>query len=805
MLRPSRLLCLALVLGALPAVAQRQNPFQPPRAKVQYAPDRQVDVLHVAVDMDVDYPNRSIKGTARSRVVPMRDGIQALVLHAGTGLEILSVTVDGQSRRSYRVGKELHIENPGLKKGVASDVAVRYRSSQLKGRSFGAGGGGWHWIEPVNGDDNRVGFWTQGETNFNSEWAPLWDYPNDFATTETRTTVPADWEVVGNGSLVGKTVKDGRATFHWKMDQPHASYLLSLVGGRLDIVHDSWRGVPLMYVVPKGSKNLVAGSFGDTPAMLSYFSDVTGVKYPWPKYAQNAMHDFGGGMENVSSTTLGANSLTDPREGFFNMASLNSHELAHQWFGDLVSCRDWGQIWLNESFATFFEGLYMGHSRGKAAYEQEVESNMQGYFQEARRYKRPIETNVYAGYDDVFDSHAYPKGGAVLHTLRRYVGDEAFFTGIRNYLNAWRHTPVVTAQLEWALTQSSGLNITRFMDQWVRKPGHPVIEYGWTYDASARQVVLSVKQTQDTSSGTPVYEIVSKVGLIRNDKVERPTVSLSEKEQTFRLYSPTKPDAVILDPDHDFLREINRPWSIEECEPIARFAPNAIDREAAFSRLVSERADVAAGMVDVLRADDRVAPVFRNLRALANLARPELEGFWYEELRHANSGRRANAVNALAKLKKLDALPALVNDKEYTSVVRAALDALVEANAPSAGASLRKALDIESLRDTVRATAYRHLAGRPDGIALVRSDARTGRGARRIAALAAMRSDMDAETRAILKAALADPDWTVVVAAAQVAQSKGAGELKADVEAALKRNPPYGPEFFLKRVIGRLD
>ncbi|HSI72650.1 MAG TPA: M1 family metallopeptidase, partial [Fimbriimonas sp.] len=531
-----RTILLALLLGGV-AHGQQPNPFLPPRAKVQYALDRTCDLRHLQVDLDIDYPNRAITGTSTNTLVPLRSGIRRVLLHAGTGLTLTKVALDGKSVSYKQEGKDLWIETGPLTKAKSIKIAISYTGKDAKGRPFGQGGG-WHWIQPnqTNNKPTRVGFWTQGETNYNCEWAPTWDYPNDFATSETRTTVPADWDVIGNGLLISTTPStDGKKkTYVWRMTQPHATYLLSLVGGPFDIKKDKWEGVDLWYVVPRGDGYLIEDSFGHTKDMLTFFSKRLGVKYPWPKYAQNAMYDFGGGMENVSSTTLGEGSLTEARDGYYNMDSLNAHELGHQWFGDLVTCYSWGDIFLNESFASYLDPMYFEHSRGKNAYDWEIEDAMRGYFAEARRYKRPLSTRVYQNYDAVFDSHAYPKGAAILHTLRRTIGDEAFFGGLNAYLTKWRHTPAESTQLRRAFAESQGLNLEGFWAQWIDKPGHPVLDYTWTYEGGA--VKLTVKQTQDTSDGTPVYDIPASVDLMSSSgQHTKLPIKLSKAEETFTL------------------------------------------------------------------------------------------------------------------------------------------------------------------------------------------------------------------------------------------------------------------------------
>ncbi|MFY7953778.1 MAG: M1 family metallopeptidase, partial [Armatimonadaceae bacterium] len=473
----------------------------------------------------------------------MRGPLSRLRLHASKHLEILGCSVDGVAATHVREGEYVVVQpKKPISVNARSVVTVRYKGGNQQGGGFGSGGG-WHWMRPTESRPERIGFWTQGETGWNREWMVTWDYPNDFATTETVTSVPADWTVVGNGVEVSNKVAAGKRTVHWKMSQPHATYLISLVGGPFDVRKSKWQDVPLWYVVPKGKANLIDASFSDTPDMMTFFSKVTGVKYPWPKYAQNAMYDFGGGMENVSSTTLGEGNLTDGRDGIRTMASLNAHELAHQWFGDLVSCKDWGTVWLNESFATFYQAYYFEHARGLAAYQREIDGNTRGYLFEARRYRRPIATNFYADPDVMFDSHTYPKGGVVLHHLRRVLGDSAFNAGVNLYLRRHRHQPVETSNLMQAFTDASGINCQPFFDQWILKPGHPVLSYTWDWDSAKREVVVNVKQEQDTTGGVPIYSIDAQVGILSGEGMVPRPVSLDSASQTLRDSANIRPDA----------------------------------------------------------------------------------------------------------------------------------------------------------------------------------------------------------------------------------------------------------------------
>ena len=714
----------ALLIGVTAAAhsqrfGDQQNPFAPPTASLHYALDRDYDLQDLSVDLDIDYDHLTFSGSCVNTIAPLRDGLKVVRLMAGTSLKVSKVTVDGKDASFSHEGRWLLITAPQiLKKGQKAKVFVAYSAINTKAQPFG-GEGGFHWIKPTTSNPNpdRVGFWTQGESESNSNWVPTWDYPNDFTTSRTRVTVPAAWNVIGNGNLISdKKSDDGkRRTFVWDMPIPHATYLLTVCGGPFDIKEDKWEGVKLMYVVPKGEGYLIDGSFGDTKDMLSFYSKLTGVKYPWPKYAQDAMYDFGGGMENVSATTLGEGSLSEPREGYWRMASLNSHELGHQWFGDYVTCKDWGQIWLNESFATFMQMMYFEHSLGKNGYEAEVENNTNAYLGESRRYKRPIMTRMYPNADAMFDSHTYPKGGVVLHTLRKWLGDDAFWAGIKLYLNTNAHTPVESWQLCKALTDSSGINCEPFFKQWIYSPGHPVLDTSWTWDESSKQLTVTVNQTQDTSDGTPVYDIPAKVGVVVGGKVTRLPFAIKNKKNEIRFTLDAKPDAVLFDPDHEFLREIPKlHWAKEELPSIFKYAPNSIDRATAMRLLLAgtPTRETVEMVVEGIKADTASSPVFHNLRALTNLDKETLaplRSFFEGLLSHANFDRRAEAVAALGELPAdpgtTAKLRALITPTDPIPVVRNAIRALANLDKKGNKDVFEKALKIPSHRDVIKSAA----------------------------------------------------------------------------------------------------
>ena len=662
-----------------------ENPFSAPAAKIQYAPDRTYHLKHLRLDFDVDYPNRLLTATSTNTIVALRDGATQLRFHAGGSTKIESVELDGQLAHFTRDSEGILVDTAPTTAGKESVVKVKYhlKKSETPG---GNGVGGWHWHEVTKSEPSKMGFYTNGETKDTRDWAVTWDYPNDFTTTETHTTVPIEWQVIGNGLPISdKPTEDGkRHTVVWKLDRPHATYLTSLVAGPFDIHRDKWRGMPLYYVAPKGMGGKLDYSFEHTKDILSFYSDNLGVRFPWPKYAQDITYDFGGGQENVSATTYGT-FLTDPREGDHTMDSLISHETGHQWFGDYVTCKDWGQLWLNESFATLMEMTYTEHSLGRIESLREIEQNSQDYFAESKRYKRPLATNFYSDPGVMFDSHTYPKGGALLMSLKRLLGDKPFYAGLHRYLTLHHNSPVETNDLCSALTEATGINLHPWFDQWILKPGHPVIEWSWNWDGAKKEVVVHVNQTQDLKIGTPIYDVPTHVGLLwtSDSGLQESPIHLNAASQEFRIAAPRKPEAVVFDPEHEFVREIpKQPWTEAEYPAILKSDPNPVDRAVAFDKLIEKKPshDEITFILEVLRRDRSAVPAILNTRKLIEVQDPGLKAFWQEELKTKNMRRKANAVEALGKLASDPAvkaqLKAMVNDKEGYDVVGNALEAL---------------------------------------------------------------------------------------------------------------------------------
>jgi aminopeptidase N len=416
--------------------------------------------------------------------------------------------------------------------------------------------------------DKPQEIWTQGEDEDSRYWFPCYDYPNDKATSEIAATVPARFFALSNGRLVDvhEDHSANTKTYHWRQDIPHSAYLMTLaIGAYVEIV-DSYDGIPVLYYVHPGREDDARRAFGNTPRMMQFFSEKIGVRYPYDKYAQVAVNDFiFGGMENTSATTQTAETLHDARAHLdFSSDPLVAHELAHQWWGDLLTCRDWAHGWLNEGFATYFEALWMEHDKGEDEFRYALHQEAQEYFEEdSKEYRRPIVCNLYREPIELFDRHLYQKGGLVLHMLRGVLGDTLFWKAMQHYCVTHRGRNVITTDLQGAIEEATGKNLDWFFDQWVNKAGHPELEVHCSWDDGAKQAHVTVRQKQETECAdatdgfrTPLFTMPLTIDFGVDGARKEFRVTVDAKEQTFHFPLPQRPHMVRFDPGNWLLKTL---------------------------------------------------------------------------------------------------------------------------------------------------------------------------------------------------------------------------------------------------------
>ena len=714
---------------------------------VNYIRSRDVDIRHVAVDLRFDWDKEQAYGTTVVTLAPFKDA-NKFTLDAAE-MQINSVTLEkgGALQFKYAGGGDndnLEIQlDRTYKAGEELAVKIEYRTSYVNSAdadtAIGSFGRGLRFIKPNADNPNKPRqIWSQGETEFNRYWFPSYDSPNDFRTSELRATVEKPYMVISNGKLMDvKDNKDNTRTYYWKMDTPYSNYLSSIVVGEFtEVKNGEYAGIPVYaYGYPSEQKE-VAETTKRVPAMIKFFSERLGVKYAYPKYSQTMVEDFGGGMENISATTQIEEMIHDSRELLDEDSdSLQSHELAHQWFGDYVTCRDWGQIWLNESFATYFQALWDEESKGHEYFlYNDVRSNQNQVLQTwAQGNRRPIVTKYYANKDAMFDNYAYPGGGSVLHTLRKQLGDELFFKSLNRYLTENAHQPVSTEDLRIAIEETTGQSMDWFFDQWLYKMGHPVFEVTKSYDAAKKQLTLKVKQTQkvDPNNAFPQTEFFrADVDVEIDGGIQR--VRLEPKaENVFTFDSATEPKLVNFDYESTLLKEMTFDKSTDELIYQMQNDKDVLGRRWAMGELVkkaragSDKDKILAAFRTAIESDkfpqNRQSAIAQTRSVIAPAAMSPLAppatvtldaatvAALKKAAKDANSLVRADAIGLLGDAKDQQNAPlylAALNDQSY-SVVQNAAVALGKTGDAKAYDALIKLAAQESWHGRVRVAAFK--------------------------------------------------------------------------------------------------
>ncbi|HKQ53223.1 MAG TPA: DUF3458 domain-containing protein [Pyrinomonadaceae bacterium] len=533
----------------------------PPGTK-RVRPARTYDLQHYVIRTRFDVPNKTVIGDTTVVLKPLAAGFNSFELDA-SDMKIEAVTLGETSAplQWTQPPDKLSIKLDRAY-GPAETVSVRiqYRAKPERGLYFvpERQGGGGAWTTPAQ-------IWSQGEPEDNHYWFPAYDYPDDHATSEQYITTGADEIAISNGALVETiTNADGTRTFHWKMDEPHATYLTSLVVGDYAKLDGAYKNVPLEYYTYRGTEETAQRAFSKTPDMMRLFSDKTGQEYPYNRYAQTVVSSFiFGGMENVTATTHADSEIlhSSSPESQVSTENLISHELAHSWFGNLVTCKDWSELWLNEGFATFMEAVFREHDAGHDAYLNEMRSNTSLYLlEDLARHRRPLVFDRYRSPLDLFDTTVYKKGALVLHMLRETVGDELFWKALNHYLaeNKWK--PVTTQDLKRAFEETTAQRLDWFFDQWVYKAGFPELRVRSFYNAPTRKLTLEVTQTQGPEAMTPlVFRLPVEIELATQSGARTERVEVTERTQRFTFQLDGKPLMIRFDKGARLLKVVNFP------------------------------------------------------------------------------------------------------------------------------------------------------------------------------------------------------------------------------------------------------
>jgi aminopeptidase N len=627
-----------LSVGAL--VAQEADIYERP---VQIEPSHDFDVQHYRVTLAFDLEAKTFQGENHITLTALRDEWNRCRLHA-VELEVISV-VDSDDRELafHQIEGLLDIDfAQEYKFGDKVEFKVAYRGSdpQL----------GLYFDEESPDHPRMVS--TDSFPNNARRWIPCYDYPHDKVTQELIVTAPIGSKVLSNGRLVltSDDPEAGTTTWHWHQEKPHSTYLFMLAIGPFVVIKDSYGEIPVNYwVYPKDAEH-AKWIFAKTPEMLDFFSELFGFPYPWAKYDQVTTPHVGGGAEATSATVLGQNVIHDLRaEQDFTWEWILAHEVAHQWWGDVITLREWSHTWLHESFATYSDYLYTHHERGPDEGAWDLKSKKERYLQEAQsRYLRPIVFDRYDHPGDNFDSHTYPKGAAVLHMLRFVLGDDAFFAALSEFLNTHAFQAVDTHDFLNTVKDATGQNLDWFFQQFLYKPGHPVFDVSTTWDADSNVLHLKVAQLQDTSAGVPIYRIPVDIGLVTRAGKLVEKIWLDQVEHSFQFQLPERPLLVRFDEGNRLLKQ----WSFrKELAELLYQARNddVIGREWAIRELVRHPDDalVFPLLVERSRNDSFWAVRRAAIEVIQLLNSEDQDDLYISLLTDSNAKVRVAALRAL--------------------------------------------------------------------------------------------------------------------------------------------------------------
>jgi len=561
---------------------------------------RTFDLLHQRIAISYDLDKRSMAGEVETRLVVRAQPTDTIRLDAS------QLTIDGAfdtAHRNLRFAFDtssvtVHLGRPA-RVGDTVVFSLRYHARPERGMYF---------------VPRRRVMWTQGEAIETPSWVPTWNAPNDKTTWEILVTADSGVSVLSNGRLVEVTTADGDAkkVWHWSQQKPASTYLYSIVAGRFSILHDSWRGIPVEYWVATDTVNAGWRTFGETPSMIEIYSRVLGVNFPWSKYDQSVIPDFTyGGMENVTATTQTDLALHGAGgEPESSGRGLDAHELAHQWFGDLTTTATWAHAWLNEGLTTYMESVHEEKSRGWDA----AQLNWIGQQKEAMdadlNQERPLVYGNDGGRDPIllfFSGHIYPKGAQLAHQLRRLLGDSLFWAGMHRFLVDNAYKPVETADYAIAMEKVSGRDLDWFFDQWAYGIGYPKVQVARSWNAAARTLTLTLRQTQTIDKTHPFFRFPATVRIITRESVVRHEIMMTRQDQRFTIALPGAPLSFRFDEGGWLLGSVKTDQTPEELSELAKHDLDLAARWWALTTLDSSRTPAASDARRFIALNEPVA------------------------------------------------------------------------------------------------------------------------------------------------------------------------------------------------------
>ena len=673
--------------------------------------ERTYDVLHYTIDITLDEIQQSVAGSVRIQLVPL-DTLAAIEVDA-VEMEILGVNFLNHPEGAVSLphSQNGHRLIAAMPKAISSSdtvvLAISYRCNPRSGLYF---------LRPDEGYPERLWqIWSQGEMEDNRYWLPCYDYPNDRATVEMRVTVNEKFMAISNGALldVEHNREKGTKTYYWYSAKPFASYLISVVVGEYVLMEDWYKNIPLEYYVYPHQEGDAMRSFSKTPVMMKFFSEKLRYDYPWPKYAQTVVADFlYGGMENTSATTLTDKTIHSARARLdFSSDGLVAHELAHQWFGDLLTCRNWSHAWLNEGFASYCDDLWIENEKGWDAFQYAMMKEQQAVVEsDTGLDRRPTVTDQYIEPAELFDSRIYARGACILHMLRFVMGDDLFWKGMQHYVDEHQYENVLTDDFQKAMEDVYNDDLTWFFEEWTTKAGYPELEVFHRFDADSRRIHITVRQTQTVDEHTPLYRmpVNVEVAAASGTRTHRLMIE-AETEQTLTVPSEEEPLDIVFDKGNWILKKLTHRKSTDEWLYQLGHGDAAARIEALKALEPSiDELPVRPAVADALVHDRFWGVRKQAAKSLGSSRDSSAILFLAPAFQDTVSEVRVAATSSLKSFKTLDALVALGNilaaDSSY-AVAAEAIMALVAIDSANGMTYCNQGLSMDSHNDVIRAAA----------------------------------------------------------------------------------------------------
>lgn len=578
-----------------------------------WARARKVDIKHISIDLQFDWKKRQAFGSTAITLAPLGN-TREVALDAGS-LSIQSITLNGASLafsydgsdkddalkialdRSYQAGEEV-------------TVVIHYHTNHINetdplnlGGSNGKGGLRFIWPTPAE-PRRKKQIWSLGEPESNRYWFPGYDYPNDFRTTDIKLTVENTLMAVASGALVSREVNaDGTTTFHYQSNIPHANHNTSFIVGEFTNVKQAYQAIDLHNYSYTNEVEATTASVERLPDMVKFFSEYTGVRYPFPAYAQVFVQDLPWGATGLGVAAQSENMVDDydtHADYLYLWDGLEGESLAAQWTGAYVTPADWSHQWLNKGLSRYLSGLYNIHKNGVDEFLLWQHALADQAFYMADWNAGVCEPVVSKNYSGVGGNAPYYYGASVMRMLHKQVGDERWKKILNLYFSRNAQKPVTTEDFRKAVEEITGDPMEWFFDQWVYRVGHPVFEVTRSYDAAAKQLVLNVKQVQklDSAQLYPQAEYFQGNIEIEIDGVISTVWLNAQAENTITIPAAREPRFVNFDYQSTWLKELKIEKTVDEQIAMALNSADAIARRSAMIELAARAKNETTPAID---------------------------------------------------------------------------------------------------------------------------------------------------------------------------------------------------------------